>query len=63
MTTLELAKQELSKVEFSKIIEIATKKFVDACYEQGLSIEKTEQLLYSAEGLDLIAKTAADLIK
>jgi hypothetical protein len=41
MTTLETAKKELSKVDFSKIIEIATKKFTDACYDQGLSVEKT----------------------
>ena len=62
MTTLETAKKELSKVDFSKIIELATKKFTDACYDQGLSVEKTKQLLYSKQGLDLIAKTAADLI-
>jgi len=48
--------------DFSKIIELATKKFTDACYDQGLSVEKTKQLLYSKQGLDLIAKTAADLI-
>ena len=62
MTTLETAKKELSKVDFSKIIKLATKKFTDACYDQGLSVEKTKQLLYSEQGLDLIAKTAADLI-
>ena len=29
--TVETAKQELSKVDFYKIIEIATKKFTNAC--------------------------------
>jgi hypothetical protein len=62
MNTVEKAKQELSKVDFQNIIAIATKKFTDACYDEGLSVEKTKQLLYSKQGLDLIAKTAADLI-
>ena len=60
--TVETAKEELSKVDFQNIIAIATKKFTDACYDEGLSVEKTKQLLYSKQGLDLIAKTAADLI-
>jgi len=63
MTTLQTTKQELSKVEFLKIIEIATKKFTDACYDEGLSVEKTKKLLYSKQGLNLIAKTAAGFIK
>lgn len=60
--TVETAKEELSKVDFKNIIAIATKKFTDACYDEGLSVEKTKQLLYSKQGLDLIAKTSADLI-
>ncbi len=60
--TVETAKKELSKVNFYKIIEIATKKFTDACYDEGLSVEKTKKLLYSKQGLDIIAKEAAKLI-
>jgi len=59
---VEAAKQELSKVNFYKIIEIATKKFIDACYQEGLSIEKTKKLIQSKQGLDVIAKEAAKLI-
>jgi hypothetical protein len=62
MNTAEKAKQELSKVDFQHIIAIATKKFTDACYDEGLSVEKTKQLLYSKQGLDTIAKIAAELI-
>ena len=62
MNKVEKAKQELSKVEFQNIIAIATKKFTDACYDEGLSVEKTKRLLYSKQGLDIIAKTAAELI-
>lgn len=59
---VEIVKKELSKVDFYKIIEIATKKFSDACYDEGLSVEKTKKLLYSKQGLDIIAKEAAKLI-
>ena len=62
MNTVEKAKQELSKVDFQHIISIATKKFTDACYDEGLSVEKTKQLLYSKQGLDTIAEIAAELI-
>ena len=58
----EVVKAELSKVNFYKIIEIATKKITDACYDEGLSVEKTKRILYSKQGLDLIAKEAAKLI-
>ena len=60
--TVETVKKELSKVDFYKIIEIATKKFTDACYDEGLSVKKTKKLLYSKQGLDIIAKEAAKLI-
>ena len=43
--TVETVKKELSKVDFYKIIEIATKKFTDACYDEGLSVEKTKKQL------------------
>lgn len=62
MNTVETAKQELSKVDFQHIIAMATKKFTDACYDEGLSVEKAKQLLYSKQGLDAIAKIAAELI-
>ena len=62
MTNTQTVKQELSKVNLYQIIEIATKKFTDACYDQGLSIEKTRKLIHSKEGLDVIAKVAAELI-
>lgn len=62
MNTVETAKQELSKVNFYQIIETVTKQFTDACYDEGLSVEKTKKLLYSKQGLDLIAKEAAKLI-
>lgn len=62
MTQTQTAKRELSKVNFYEIIEIATKKFTNACYDEGLSIEKTRKLIHSKEGLDIIAKEAAKLI-
>ena len=59
---VEQAKKELSKVNLYKIIEIATKKFMAACYAEGLSVEKTKKLMQSKQGLDVIAKEAAKLI-
>ena len=44
------------------IIEAACKKFTDACYDEGLTVEKTKRMMYSAEGLDIIAKLAAKTI-
>jgi len=54
--------QELSQVNFEAIIEAACKQFTDACFEEGLTVEKTQQLLYSKQGLDTIAKLAAKAI-
>lgn len=62
MTNLETAKQELSNVNMTAIIEAACKKFTDACYDEGLTVEKTKRMMYSAEGLDIIAKLAAKTI-
>ena len=61
-TNTETVKQELSKVNFYEIIEIATKKFADACYDMGLSVEDARRIMISKEGLDVIAKEAAKLI-
>ncbi len=54
--------QELSQVNFEAIIKAACKQFTDACFDEGLTVEKTQQLLYSKEGLDTIAKLAAKAI-
>ncbi len=53
---------ELSKVNIYEAIEIATKKFSNACYDLGLSIEQSRRIMISKEGLDTIAKEAAKLI-
>ena len=62
MTNVQTAMQEMGKVKFTAIIEKATKQFADACFEEGLTIEKTQKLLYSKQGLDIIAKLAAKAI-
>lgn len=59
---VKVAKQELSKVNFQKIIEIATMNFCNACYEQGLSVEEAQRIMTSKQGLDVIAKEASKLI-
>lgn len=62
MTNAQTAIQELSKVNFAAIIEVATKQFSNACFDEGLTVEKTRQLMCSAEGLEVIAKLAAKAI-
>jgi hypothetical protein len=62
MSNVEKAKAELSKVDFEALIQSVCKDFVDACIDEGLSVEKTRQLLVSSEGLDLIAELAAKRI-
>ena len=62
MTNVQTAIQEMGKVNFTAIIEKATKQFTDACFDEGLTIEKTQKLLYSKQGLDIIAKLAAKAI-
>ena len=59
---VEEVKTELSKVNIYEAIQIATKQFTDACYDEGLSVEKAKKLMVSKQGLDLIAKRAAKLI-
>lgn len=54
--------QELSQVNLEAIIQAACKQFTDACFDEGLTVEKTQQLLYSKEGLETIAKLAAKAI-
>ena len=62
MISTETVKQELSKVNIYEAIDIATKQFVKSCYDLGLSVEKTQRIMVSKEGLDVIAKEAAKLI-
>jgi len=62
MTNLETAKQELSNVNMTAVIQAACKQFTDACYDEGLTVEKTKRMMYSAEGLEVIAKLAAKAI-
>jgi hypothetical protein len=62
MTNAQTAIQELGKVNFAAIIEAATKQFSNACFDEGLTVEKTRQLMCSAEGLEIIAKLAAKAI-
>lgn len=58
----ETVKRELSGVNIYEAIQIATKIFSDACYDEGLSVEKARKLMHSKQGLDIIAKKAAELI-
>ena len=44
------------------VIQAACKQFTDACYDEGLTVEKTKRMMYSAEGLEVIAKLAAKAI-
>ena len=62
MTNAQTAIQELGKVNFAAIIEAATKQFSNACFDEGLTVEKKRQLMCSAEGLEVIAKLAAKAI-
>ena len=55
-------KKELSKVNIYEALDIATKRFVNACYDLGLSVEQSRRIMISKEGLDTIAKEAAKLI-
>ena len=48
MTNLETAKQELINVNMTAIIQAACKHLTDACYDEGLTVEKTNRMMYSA---------------
>lgn len=54
--------QELTNVNLQAIIEDACKKFTDACFDEGLSVEKTQRLMFSKQGMETIAKIAAKAI-
>ena len=56
MTNLETAKREMSKVNFTDETAKAVKKFTDACYDLGISAEEAQRLMYSKQGLDMLAK-------
>jgi hypothetical protein len=60
--TVEQVKTELSKVNIYEAIDIATKRFVNACYDLGLSVEQSQRIMVSKQGLDVIAKEVAKLI-
>jgi hypothetical protein len=60
--TIEQLKRELSKVNIYEAIDIATKRFTNACYDLGLSVEQSQRIMVSKQGLDVIAKEAAKLI-
>lgn len=60
--TVEQVKTELSKVNIYEAIDIATKRFTNACYDLGLSVEQSQRIMGSRQGLDVIAKEAAKLI-
>ena len=60
--TVEQLKRELSKVNIYEAIDIATKRFTNACYDLGLSVEQSQRIMVSRQGLDVIAKEAAKLI-
>jgi hypothetical protein len=59
---VEQVKTELSKVNIYEAIDIATKRFTNACYDLGLSVEQSQRIMVSRQGLDVIAKEAAKLI-
>ena len=60
--TIEQVKRELSKVNIYEAIDIATKRFTNACYDLGLSVEQSQRIMVSKQGFDVIAKEAAKLI-
>jgi hypothetical protein len=60
--TVEQVKRELSKVNIYEAIDIATKQFTNACYDLGLSVEQSQRIMVSRQGLDVIAKEVAKLI-
>ena len=60
--TVEQVKRELSKVNIYEAIDIATKRFTNACYDLGLSVEQSQRIMVSKQGFDVIAKEAAKLI-
>jgi len=62
MNNVEVAKAELSNVNFQSLIQAACKEFTDACFDEGLTADKARQLMLSAEGLEVIAKLAAKRI-
>lgn len=59
---VEEVKQELNKVNIYEAIDLATKQFINSCYDLGLSVEKSKRIMLSKQGLDVIAKKAAKLI-
>jgi len=60
--TIEQVKRELSKVNIYEAIDIATKRFTNACYDLGLSVEQSQRIMVSKQGFDVIAKEVAKLI-
>ena len=60
--TVEQVKTELRKVNIYEAIDIATKRFTNACYDLGLSVEQSQRIMVSKQGLDVISKEVAKLI-
>ena len=58
-TTMNEAISTLSKVDFSALTAKACQAFCAAAQDEGLSVEKTRQLMTSKEGMDTLAQWMA----
>ena len=60
--TMNEAITTLSKVDFAALTAKACQAFCAAAQDEGLSVEKTRQLMMSKEGMDTLAQWMADNI-
>ena len=58
-TTMNEAISTLSKVDFAALTAKACQAFCAAAQDEGLSVEKTRQLMTSKEGMDTLAQWMA----
>jgi len=59
LTTMNEAISTLSKVDFAALTAKACQAFCAAAQDEGLSVEKTRQLMTSKEGMDTLAEWMA----
>ena len=60
--TMNEAITTLSKVDFTSLTAKACQAFCAAAQDEGLSVEKTRELMMSKEGMDTLAQWMADNI-
>ena len=44
----------MNKQEFNLKASAVIDKYLDACYEMGLSIEQTKRILFSKQGVEMV---------